>query len=296
MRTLFTTCLLLTVFIFNSSAQKLAPYVKVGTSNKPVAQVSEEVLKALTTNSFEILGTYNPEGKSNLKVIVFTNDQLKNTVVKISDRGALAAAMKVGIVHKDGETTVSYINPDYIFHAYLRDNYKSFQNTFEQFSKDVKLALETVGKDFIPFGGAIEQKKLKNYHYKIMMPYFTDPISLNEFSSFEEGLGIIEKNLNAQKGASQEVYRIVYPDQKIAVFGVGLSDRNIGEPEFLPIIGEEHIAAMPYEIILQGKEVTMLHGKYRIALHWPDLTMGTFMKIMSTPGNIEDTLKELCIQ
>ena len=37
----------------------------------------------------------------------------------------------------------------------------------------------------------------------------------------------------------------------------------------------------------------MLHGKYRIALNWPELTMGTFMKIMSTPGDIEDTLEGL---
>lgn len=36
---------------------------------------------------------------------------------------------------------------------------------------------------------------------------------------------------------------------------------------------------MPYEIILQGKEVGMLHGKYRFALYWTELTMGTFMKI-----------------
>ncbi len=51
---------------------------------------------------------------------------------------------------------------------------------------------------------------------------------------------------------------------------------------------------MPYEIILQGNKATMLNGKYRLALHWPKLSMGTFMKIMSTPGYIEDTLKELC--
>jgi len=51
---------------------------------------------------------------------------------------------------------------------------------------------------------------------------------------------------------------------------------------------------MPYEIILQGKTATMLHGRYRLALHWPELTMSTFMKIMSTPGEIEDTLEGLC--
>jgi uncharacterized protein (DUF302 family) len=296
MKTLIVTCLITIGVFFNSSAQKLAPYIKVGESSKTVEQVSEEIQKTLITNSFEILGTYNPEGKSNLKVIVFTNDKLKNTVVKINDRGALAAAVKVGIIQKDGKTTVSYTNPDYILRAYLRDNYDSFQATFQQFSKDVKIAFEAVGSEFKPFGGAIEQRKLKDYHYKIMMPYFTDPISLNEFPSFEEGMRIIENNLTAQKGYSKEVYRIVYPDQKIAVFGIGLASTDDGEQVFLPIIGEEHIAAMPYEIILQDKEVTMLHGKYRIALHWPELTMGTFMKIMSTPGDIEDTLKEICIQ
>jgi len=35
------------------------------------------------------------------------------------------------------------------------------------------------------------------------------------------------------------------------------------------------------------------HGRYRIALHWPDLTMGTCTKIMSTPGDIEAALRGL---
>jgi hypothetical protein len=38
----------------------------------------------------------------------------------------------------------------------------------------------------------------------------------------------------------------------------------------------------------------MLNGRYRIALHWPELTMGTFTKIMSTPGDIKDMMKDLC--
>lgn len=81
--------------------------------------------------------------------------------------------------------------------------------------------------------------------------------------------------------------------KKVAVFGVGLLDSEDGEKHFLPIIGEDHIAAMPYDIILQGNEVSMLHGKYRFALYWPELTMGTFMKIMSTPGDVEDFMQAL---
>lgn len=127
-----------------------------------------------------------------------------------------------------------------------------------------------------------------------MMPYFTDPVTLNEFGSFEEGLKTIEDNLKAHKEGSVKVYKIVYKSQKVAVFGVGLKNKTDGEAYFLPIIGESHIAAMPYEIILQGNKATMLHGKYRIALSWPELTMGTFMKIMSTPGDIEKMLEGVC--
>ena len=57
---------------------------------------------------------------------------------------------------------------------------------------------------------------------------------------------------------------------------------------------EDHLAAMPYEIILENNMATMLHGRYRLALHWPELTMGTFMKIRSAPGDIEDALESLC--
>jgi len=154
--------------------------------------------------------------------------------------------------------------------------------------------LSGIGSEFIPFGGTVNADKLKKYHYKIMMPYFSDPITLNEFSSFDEGLRIIEKNLKAQKGETKQVYKLLFKRNEVAVFGIGLKSQKDGEAYFLPKIGENHVAALPYEIILQGKTATMLHGKYRIALHWPELTMGTFMKIMSTPGNIKETLEGLC--
>ena len=127
-----------------------------------------------------------------------------------------------------------------------------------------------------------------------MMPYFTDPVELAEFDSFEQGLSKIQNNLEAKKGDTKLVYKLIYQKEKVAVFGVGLQSSDEGESYFLPKIGEAHVAALPYEIILQDKVATMLHGKYRIALHWPELTMGTFMKIMSTPGDIEDALEAVC--
>lgn len=279
---------------FTSVSQEISPYIKVGESNESIEKVSKDVTNALKNNSFTILGSYNPSDNSDLKVIAFTRNDLKNTVVKVKDRGALAAIFKIGLVNVNGKVTISYTNPDYILRAYLQDDYKTYKVALQKFGTDLKTALSVVGNDFTQFGGSVEADDLKKYHYKIMMPYFTDPEELNEFASFEEGVKIIENNLNANKGNTKMVYKLIYTSGKVAVFGVGLLNKEDGEPNFLPIIGEAHAAALPYEIILQGKEATMLHGKYRIALHWPDLTMGTFMKIMSTPGDIEDKLEALC--
>lgn len=279
---------------YYSFSQELSPYIKVGELTESIQSAYDKVISTLEGDNFTILGTYNPSNKSSLKVVVFTRSDIKNKVVQVADRGALAAAFKVGLVKLDGKVVVSYTNPDYIFRAYLRDNYVTFQSTFEKFSADVKTTFSSIGNEFTPFGGTVKADKLKKYHYKIAMPYFTDPVELNEYASFEEGLKTIEANLKAKKGNTIEVYKLVYPNKKVAVFGVGLQSAEKGEANFLHKIGESHAAALPYEIILQGNEATMLHGRYRIALHWPDLTMGTFMKIMSTPGDIKDALKAVC--
>ena len=294
MKHLILCAIALSLVHFNLISQELSPYIKVGESSNSIQQVSQSIIQALKDNSFTVLGTYNPAEKSSLGVIAFTRNDLKNTVIKVADRGALAAIMKIGLVKNGQNIVISYTNPDYLLRAYLPLNYNTYKGTFDKFSKDLKNALSIIGDDFTPFGGTVEADKLSKYHYKIMMPYFTDPIELAEFNSFDEGLAVIEKNLKAKKGNTQEVYRLIYGNEKVAVFGIGLRNKEEGESHFLPIIGEEHAAALPYEIILQENRVTMLHGKYRIALHWPDLTMGTFMKIMSTPGDIEDALEALC--
>ena len=287
---------LIAVFLIGNyqlHSQEIAPYIKVGESTESINLVYDQVIEALKSNDFMVIGGYSPANMGDLKVVVFTRRDLKNKVVQVVDRGALAAAFKVGLVRQNGKVIISYTNPDYILRAYLRDNYVSFRSTFEDFSADVKAAFSSLGSEFTPFGGGIKAEKLKKYHYKIMMPYFSDPVELNEFSTFEAGLNTIETNLKNKKGNTILVYKLVYKKSKVAVFGVGLLDPENGEPHFLPKIGEEHAAALPYEMILQDTKLTMLHGKYRIALHWPDLTMGQFMKIMSTPKDIKEALKGL---
>ncbi len=270
---------------------ELSPYLKVGELSVSMDDAITQVKDALASKGFDVIGEYHPEKKASLYVIAYTRDDLQKTVLKVKDRGALASVMKIGFVGKDGKITVSMLNPPYIFYAYLMDEAEKHLGELTAFSNDAKAAMKAVGTDFTPFGGSMEADDLKDYHYMMMMPYFTDPVDLNEFDSFEEGLSVIRKNLDAKKGNTMKVYELVFPDKQVAVFGIALLDSEEGEGHFLPIIGEDNIAAMPYEIILQGKEATMLHGKYRFALLWPELTMGQFMKISSTPGDVEDVME-----
>lgn len=293
MKKILTSIIAVFISGFYVSAQELSPFIMVGESQETMNATTDKVVRVLEDNGFTVIGTYNPAEKSTLKVVTFTRNDIKNTVIKVKDRGALAAVFKVGLQTVSKNIVVSYTNPEYLLRAYLMDNYDTYKTTFEKFSYDLKVALQSIGNEFNPFGGTVKAGELKNYHYKIMMPYFTDPVKLKEFDSFGQGLTIIQNNLNKGKDNTKLVYKLVYKSENVAVFGVALQSNVEGEAHFLPIIGESHLAALPYEIILQGKEATILHGKYRIALFWPDLSMGTFMKIMSTPGDIEDTLKAL---
>ncbi len=275
------------------SAQDITSYYKVGTVDGTIKDVSAKVTTALKAKNFKIYGSYYPQGKYSNKVIAFTRNDLYGVALAGKDQRVMMSMLKVGLIKKGDKVEVNLLNPDYIFNAYLRDKYPNYKAKLDKVTSDVKAALKTVGTDFTPFGGGLTAKKLRKYHYAAMMPYFTDPVELKVFSSFEEGVRTIEANLKAKKGNTKKVYRLKFDNSKIALYGVGLLNKTKGEAAFLPKIGARHIAGLPYEILLIDKKAIMLHGKYRLALHWPKLSMGQFMKIMSTPGDIEDMLKAL---
>lgn len=203
-------------------SQELSPYIKFGESVKGISEVSKEVGDNLKSGNFEVLGTYKVGNSNEVMVIAFTRSHLKDAVIKVKDRGALSAVMKVGLVREGGKTTISYTNPQYIARAYLPKGFNSYKAVINEFSANLKSTLAPLGNEFKPFGGSKMADKLAKYHYKILMPYFSNPVSLNKFNSFEEGLNTIKANLKAKKGKTQEVYRLVFPEKQIAVFGIGL--------------------------------------------------------------------------
>jgi len=273
----------------------ISPYLLIADLPGSMDDAKNEVNSALTGNGYDVIGEYRPGENPDLYVVVFTSDKIKALCQKSEDRGLLAAAMKVGFQQKDGKISVSILNPEYLFYAYFRNKMEdaSFKSSALAISSEIVNDMKSVGELLEPFGGELSVKDLLKYHYMMGMPFFDDPVELAEFESFEQGLSIIQKNLSAGSPTTMKVYEMIDENSEVAVFGIGLPDLEEGEAHFLPIIGEDHVAAMPYEIILQKNVATMLHGRYRFALHWPELTMGTFTKIMSSPGDVKDAMKTL---
>ncbi|WP_346858625.1 hypothetical protein [uncultured Draconibacterium sp.] len=286
----FTLCLLAQL---NLSAQEESAYFLVGNSSTDINSAIQSSKDALSASGFSVIGEYNPGNSNDLAVLCYTSPELEKIALGFNDRGALAATLKIGFKKDGDQVKISMLNPMYLFYAYFIDGINSQEKALAEISDKAKNAMKKVGADFTPFGGTLDKAKLQKYHYKVMMPYFEDAEELNEFSSFEEGVKTIQENLKKGKGETEKVYERIYANEKVAVFGVALKNKETGEANFLPIVGDDHVAAMPYEIIIQGNTASILPGKYRIALHWPELTMGTFMKIMSTPGDIKDTLEGL---
>ncbi len=285
--------LVIAVSIHSYAQEGISSYYQVASLSTTIDEASATVSAALESKGFEIIGQYAPEGNKDLYVMAFTRNDLQQTTLKVKDRGALAGVLKVGFVLKEGKVNVSVLNPEYLFMGYLRSEYATHKKALEKINDDVFAAMAQVGSQKEPFGGSLEPDKLMKYHYMFGMPYFDDPVTLNEFDSFEAGVNKIRANLSSGKGNTKKVYEVIHKDKKVAVFGIALLDPEEGEGNILPIIGEDHIAAMPYEIIVEGTKATMLHGRFRFALHWPELTMGTFTKIMSSPGDVKDALEAL---
>ena len=291
-RTLFFSVLM---FLGSSLIFGIAPYLQIAEFSGSVTEARDEVVSVLKKRGYEILGEYAPGNNPDLYVVAFTSKDLIDLCKQAPDQGMLAAAMKVGFkVHGD-TIDISVLNPEYLFYAYFRDLMDDidFKTSAVSISGTIKKDLEAVGTLSIPFGGDEEVKDLKKYRYMAGMPNFEKQVELAEFDSFDSGLSVIQGNLSIGNGHTAKVYELIDKEAKIAVFGIALSNPEKGEAHFLPIIGEDHVAAMPYEIILEHNKASMLHGRYRFAVHWPELTMGTFMKIKSSPGDVEDVMKSL---
>jgi hypothetical protein len=271
------------------------PFVLASVNEAGLAEQADATVDALESAGFSISGKYQP--LENTLVIVATSDALKE-IAAASDRGGYAVGQRVSVTERDGKTEVAFVNPVYLQYAYhlgadmqpVFDSLAAALGHVESFGSEKGLTAKTLGK----------------YKYTIGMPKFDDPSELGSFGSFGEAVAAVEKGLATEGDALSQVYRIDIPGKDQAVFGVGMKatgnnedEEDIDEALLMSVVdfdGPAKAAYFPYEIMVNGTEVEALHMKYRMALHFPDLSMmgaHGFMKLRSSPGAVEDAFEML---
>lgn len=293
--------ILLLIFIsggFIANAQILKPYTIGFTSSEKAEVLQPKIVKALAEQNMEVLGEYQVKHIVDSWVIVFTSDELKEGVQLIGGLTGFAATLRIAITTEGSKSIVSYTTPNYWGNAYFRKDFEKVSDNYVKLSEKLKAALSTIGNyNGSQFGSenGLSVKDLRDYQYMFGMPNFDDTIELESFDSYKEAVAKIDASVKKGVDEVAQVFKIEYPEKELALYGFALIAEE-GEKKFMPIIdisSPKHTAFLPYELLVLGDEVHILHGRYRIALSFPDLSMGTFTKIMSTPGYIEDTLEQL---
>lgn len=283
---------------FISIAQVYQPYIIGVKSDKTIIEIKKTVESALETHKLTVVGQYMPAKDASRWVFVVTHtDLLAASELEGGLRG-FAATLRVAITEEDGKSIISYTSPEYWGRAYYQDSFERVSKHYEKVEHAFKNSMNKIGDyNGTGFGSekGLDEKDLNKYHYMMGMPYFDDTEELASFEKQNEALKKIDANLKKGVPNVKQIYKVQIPNRKMVLYGFELSGEN-GENSFLPIIDIEdpkHTAFLPYEVLVVDGEVHMLHGRFRIAIAFPDLTMGTFTKIMSTPGNIEDMLEKL---
>jgi len=227
------------------------------------------VTSKLKTAGFEIVASYAPTEKS--KALIITNEALKTAANK-PGRG-FAAILRVLIDNEDQRVAVT--NPVYFGKAFL-------EGTFDYASAaHVTEALKGALGALKPSEDAYDYDDLEGYHFMMGMPYYSDVYELGEGDT-----AALLAKLDGFNGGKSVVFKLNVGDGKTLI-GFDLDKKTNA---FVKKIGTRNAEILPYTILVENGKATALAAKYYIAISYPMLSMGDFMKISSVPGEIENEL------
>ncbi len=297
MKKLLSLILVLSVITIVNS-QTLKPYILGSTCSKSMSDVKVMAIAGLEKAGFTVVGEYMPVEDANRWMIIVSHPALDKAVKSVGELTGFASTLRLALTKEGDVINLTYTNPVYWGNAYFREDFDKVAAGYITVESAFKKAVANIGSaKGTQFGSekGLKPGDLRKYHYMFGMPYFDDTKELADFDSHDEAVAKIESSLRLGKPGVKLVYKHNVPGTKLTLFGLALSGET-GEGSFMLKIDlgtPKHTAFLPYELLVMDDEVHMLHGRYRIALSFPDLTMGTFTKIMSSPGDIEELLKQL---
>lgn len=270
---------------------KLKPFVLASMESAKKTEVVDATIKKLTAGGFDIVGYYSPY--DTVTIIGVTNDALKSAAAQ-TRFGAFGAVQRVTVTQGKDGIQVGYTNPVYYGNAY-------------RMKADMSVVADQLAKalgkqeDYGSKKGKTA-KKLNNYQYKWLMPYFDDRLQLADYGSHSMAVKAVEDGLAAGKGAVAKVYRVEIPGKETTVFGVHMkgtdADDCSGDKYIMDRIDFKDVKSsghLPYEIVVVDNKVYALPAEFRIAISFPDLSMmgsNSFASIMCAPTAIEEALTQ----
>ena len=266
-----------------STAQVLSPYTLGATSELGMKESAELVKEKLKANGFQVLGEYAPANEKDRWLIVITSESLLYAAGKTGGLTGFAAALRVALTHESGKVLISYTTPEYWLNAYYRDDYDAVKTLLEPLSGKLEKVMQESGTySGTGFGSekGLDEDDLRSYKYMMGMPKFHETKELGEFESYKDAIDKVESNLIKGVPDVTKVYSVEVPGKELKLYGFALGGEK-GESHFLPIIDisePRHTAFLPYEFLVMGNEVHMLHGRYRIALSVPRPENGNIYK------------------
>jgi hypothetical protein len=187
---------------------------------------------------------------------------------------------------------ISYTNPIYMANVYRMKSDLA----------DVATALTKALGHEKEFGSekGLTKEKLREYHYKWLMPYFDDRLKLATYPDYQSAIKAVEKNLQNNKPKVSQVYRVDLPGKQETIIGLKmpgvLGTECSGDKYIMSRIDFKDVkstAHLPYEIVISKGKVVALPAEFRIAIDFPDLSMigsNSFASIMCAPDAFKTAL------
>ncbi|MGB0189218.1 MAG: hypothetical protein ACPF9H_11415, partial [Aequoribacter sp.] len=262
-------CLVLISSVASQAADRYKPFVLAYTSDAAFEDVVSEVKSKLQNAGFELLTDYRPYDGASALVVSSSDLKALSNESKLS---GFAATLRVGVNQVEDGVQVSYLNPEYLGKAY---RIESDMGTYTQ-------ALAATLGEGEAFGSrkGLTEKKLRKYHYTFGMEYFDDPYVLGVFSSQQEALDAVRTGLANNTVGVSSLYEVTLDRANSALFGVsmvgeGEDDKYHDDAYQMSIVDfKEHksSAYLPYQVLVVDGEVLALHMRFRMAVHFPDLS------------------------
>lgn len=269
------------------AAELLKPFVLAEPAGESVAAAEQAVKEKLKGAGLEVVGAFDPYGDDTARVIGVTSPALKEAAARHAF-GGFGGVIRVAVTANQGAVEVSYLNPEYVGHAYHIGD-------LTPLTEQLKKALGA--KE--PFGAkGLEREALEKYHYMMFMPSFSDEEIVGHYNSHEDAVARVSRALADPRSDMKVAWKVKINDNQ-TLFGVSLVGGKWEGgriPEIMKKIDTgtpRSTASLPWELLVTGSELAYLPGKYRIALMFPDLTMGTFMQISEVPDQMADSAAEV---